>query len=297
MENKKEINKIKCWAIAARPKTLLAAIVPVVVGSAVASNNNKFVLLYALIALFCSILIQVGTNFSNDYYDYVKGADNEKRKGPLRVMVSGLITVREMKAGIAMVFLTAFIAGLYLVYTGGLIVLAIGIASILAGMAYTAGPYPLAYNGLGDIFVFMFFGVVGTVGTYYVQAHEFTGLAFLSSIPVGALITNILVVNNYRDIEEDKAAQKHTLAVILGRTFTRYQFIVLLMVSFIIPLVFYFNLNFKLWIFLPYLTLPLAYKLIRLLYKSDGKELNKMLELTAQFSGIFGLLFSAGILL
>jgi 1,4-dihydroxy-2-naphthoate octaprenyltransferase len=297
MENKREINKLKCWVIAARPKTLLAAIVPVVVGSAVAANQNKFVLLYSLIALFCSILIQVGTNLSNDYYDFIKGADNEKRKGPLRVMVSGLITGNEMKAGIAFVFLTAFIAGLYLVYTGGFIVLAIGVASILAGMAYTAGPFPLAYHGLGDIFVFMFFGVVGTMGTYFVQAHEFTLLCFLSSIPVGALITNILVVNNYRDIEEDREAHKFTLAVILGRTFTRYQFIFLLWVSFIVPIVFYFNLNFRFWIFLPYLTIPMAFKLSRMLFKSDGKELNNMLELTAQFSGIFGLLFSAGILL
>lgn len=297
MKNKTEINKLNCWVIAARPKTLPAAVVPVIVGSAAAANTNKFVLLYALIALICSLLIQIGTNFSNDYYDFIKGADNEDRKGPLRVMVNGLITVNEMKAGIAMVFMTAFAAGLYLVYTGGVVVLAIGVASILAGMAYTAGPYPLAYNGLGDIFVFMFFGIVGTMGTYYVQAHDFTLLTFLCSIPVGALITNILVVNNYRDIEEDRAARKYTLAVKLGRTFTRYQYLILLLVSFIIPLVFYFTYNFRLWIFLPYLTIPLAINLIRMLYKSNSKELNKMLELTAQFSAIFGLLFSVGILI
>ena len=292
-----EINKFKCWLIAARLKTLPAAIVPVIVGSAVAANDNKFILLYALIALFCSLLIQIGTNFSNDYYDFVKGADNEKRKGPLRVMVNGLISVKEMKIGIALVFITAFTAGLFLVYTGGLVVLAIGVASILAGLAYTAGPFPLAYNGLGDVFVFMFFGIVGTMGTYFVQAHEFTLLPFLSSIPVGALITNILVVNNYRDIEEDRAAGKFTLSVILGKTFTKFQYILLLLVSFVIPFVLYFNFNFKLWIFLPYLTLPMAITLIKMLYNFNGKELNKMLELTAQFSAIFGLLFSVGILI
>ena len=297
MEDQVKINKLKCWIIAARLKTLPAAIVPVLVGSAAAAYDNRFVMLYALIALFCSLLIQIGTNFSNDYYDFIKGADNEKRKGPLRVMVNGLITVKEMKTGIVIVFLTAFITGLYLVYTGGYIVLAIGVASILAGMAYTAGPYPLAYNGLGDVFVFMFFGIVGTMGTYFVEAHEFTLLSFLSSIPVGALITNILVVNNYRDVEEDRAANKLTLTVKLGRTFTRYQYIILLLVSFIIPMVLYFNFNFRFWIFLPYMTLPLVFKLIRMLYKSEGKELNKMLELTAQFSAIFGLLFSAGLLL
>jgi 1,4-dihydroxy-2-naphthoate octaprenyltransferase len=293
----KEISKLKCWVIAARPKTLAAAVVPVIVGSAAAANNGKFVLAYGLVALFCSLLIQIGTNFSNDYYDFVKGADNEKRKGPLRVMISGLISVNEMKAGIAVVFLTAFIAGLYLVYTGGVFVLVIGVASILAGMAYTAGPYPLAYNGLGDLFVFMFFGVVGTVGTYFVLAHQLSLLPFLCSIPVGALITNILVINNYRDVEEDKAANKYTLAVILGRTFTRYQYIFLLLISFMVPIILFFNFGFTYWILLPLLSAPIAFRLIKMLFTFEGKELNKTLELTAQFSALFGILLSAGILL
>ncbi|MDR3668465.1 MAG: 1,4-dihydroxy-2-naphthoate polyprenyltransferase [Ignavibacteriaceae bacterium] len=297
MDNKIESEKIKSWIIASRPRTLPAAIVPVVVGSAAAASNNKFIFLYALIALACSLLIQIGTNFTNDLYDYLKGADNEKRKGPLRVMVNGLITVTEMKAGIVIVFLTAFVLGLYLVYTGGFFVLIIGVASILAGIAYTAGPYPLAYNGLGDLFVFMFFGVVGTVGTYYVQAHNLSYLPFLCSIPVGALITNILVVNNYRDIDEDKAANKYTLAVKFGRSFTRYQFIFLLFISFVMPLILFFGFNFKGWVFLPYLSFPIAFKLTKMIYSYRGKELNKTLELTARLSAIFGLLFSAGILL
>jgi 1,4-dihydroxy-2-naphthoate octaprenyltransferase len=276
---------------------LPAAVVPVLVGSAAAASDNKFILLYALIALACSLLIQIGTNFTNDLYDYLNGADNGKRKGPLRVMVNGLITVAEMKAGIAIVFLTAFILGLYLVYTGGFFILVVGIASILAGIAYTAGPYPLAYNGLGDLFVFMFFGVVGTVGTYFVQAHTFSYLPFLCSVPVGALITNILVVNNYRDIEEDRSANKFTLAVKLGRGFTRYQFIFLLFISFVMPLILFFGFDFKVWVFLPYLTFPIAFKLIKMLYSYNGNELNKTLELTARLSAIFGLLFSAGILL
>jgi 1,4-dihydroxy-2-naphthoate polyprenyltransferase len=297
MNNKTEIDKIKSWVIASRPRTLPAAIVPVLVGSAAAASDNKFILLYASIALMCSLLIQIGTNFTNDLYDYLKGADNEKRKGPLRVMVNELITVTEMKMGIAIVFLTAFALGLYLVYTGGFFVLLIGIASILAGFAYTAGPYPLAYNGLGDMFVFMFFGVVGTAGTYYVQAHTLSYLPFLCSIPVGALITNILVVNNYRDIDEDRAANKYTLAVKFGRGFTRYQFIFLLLISFIMPLILYFGFDFKYWVFLPYITIPIAFRLIKMLYSYEGKELNKTLELTARLSAIFGLLFSAGILL
>jgi 1,4-dihydroxy-2-naphthoate polyprenyltransferase len=297
MDKASEISKIKSWTIASRPRTLPAAIVPVIVGSAAASYNNKFILLNAIIALTCSLLIQIGTNFTNDLYDYLKGADNEKRKGPLRVMVNELITVTEMKIGITLVFLTAFALGLYLVFTGGIFVLFIGIASILAGIAYTAGPYPLAYNGLGDLFVFMFFGVVGTVGTYYVQAHELTYLPFLCSIPVGALITNILVVNNYRDIEEDKAANKFTLAVKFGREFTRYQFIFLLVLSFAVPVILYFSFNFNFWVFLPYLSIPIALNLTKMLYSYQGKELNRTLELTAKLSAIFGLLFSAGLLL
>jgi len=297
MENKAEIGKIRSWVIASRPRTLPAAVVPVLVGSAAAASDNKFILLYAFIALICSLLIQIGTNFTNDLYDYLKGADNEKRKGPLRVMVNELITVTEMKVGIIIVFLTAFVLGLFLVYTGGFFVLVIGIASILAGIAYTAGPYPLSYNGLGDLFVFMFFGVVGTVGTYYIQAHNFSYLPFLCSIPVGALITNILVVNNYRDIDEDREANKYTLAVKFGRGFTRYQFIFLLFISFIVPLILFFEFNLKGWVFLPYLTFPIALKLVKMLYSYKGKELNKTLELTARLSAIFGILFSAGILL
>ncbi len=296
-ETLEDTSKLQSWLLASRPKTLLAAIVPVMVGSALAYNENKFVFLYALIALICSILIQTGTNFVNDLYDYLKGADNEKRKGPKRVLAAGLISVNEMKVGSFLVFFIAFILGLYLVYVGGWLILLIGILSILAGIAYTAGPFPLAYNGLGDVFVFVFFGVIGTVGTFYVQAMNFSILAFLTSIPVGALITNILIVNNYRDVEEDKAAGKNTTAVIFGRTFARYQYIFLLAASFATPAILYFFYNFQFWIFLPYLTFPVAFKLIKMLYILEGIQLNKTLELTAKLSALFGLLFAAGIAL
>jgi len=289
--------KLRSWILASRPKTLLAAVVPVMVGCALAVNKGKFNFICSFIALLCSLLIQIGTNYINDLYDFLKGADNKNRKGPLRVLASGLITVNEMKAGSVIVFLLAFLLGLILVYEAGTVILIIGILSILAGIAYTAGPFPLAYNGLGDVFVFMFFGVVGTTGTYYIQAKEFSDIAFLTSIPVGALITNILVVNNFRDIEEDKAAGKKTLAVILGKEFTRFQFIFLLLTSFATPAVLYVFYDFHIWIFLPYLTIPIAYKLAVMLYKFDGLALNKTLELTAKFSAIFGLLFAAGLTL
>ena len=289
--------KLQSWVLAGRPKTLPAAVVPVVVGSALAVSNGKFFLLYSIIALLCSLFIQIGTNYVNDLYDYLKGADNKARKGPVRVLSSGLITVKEMKLGSFLIFLIAFLMGLYLVYEGGFVILIIGVVSILAGIAYTAGPYPLAYNGLGDVFVFMFFGIVGTTGTYYLHTHEFSMLSLLTSIPVGALITNILVVNNFRDIEEDRAAGKRTLAVILGRNFARYQYIFLTVSSFAIPAVLFFFFNFDYPVFLPYLTFPIAYKLITMLYTYEGLQLNKTLELTAKLSALFGILFAAGLIL
>lgn len=290
-------SKINIWILAARPKTLPAAFVPVIVGSSAASFNGKFNFLAALVALICSILIQIGTNFSNDLYDHLKGADGKNRKGPMRVIASGLITLKEMQIAIALVFSATFFIGLYLVWLGGTIILVIGILSILSGMAYTAGPYPLAYNGLGDIFVFLFFGFVGTVGTYYVHTLEFTMLPVLASIPVGALITNILVVNNYRDIDEDKLTGKQTLAVKFGKTFSKLQYIFLVFVSYTAPVLLYYYYEVSLWIFLPLLTFPVALKLIFMLNKLQGKELNKTLELSAKLSAVFGILFAAGLLL
>lgn len=291
------ITKFESWVLASRPKTLLAAVVPVMVGSSLAISQNKFTVMYSVVALLCSILIQVGTNFTNDLYDYLKGADRENRKGPVRVLASGLISPTEMKFAIITVFGTAFLLGLYLVFSCGIVVLVIGILSILAGLAYTAGPFPLAYNGLGDIFVFTFFGIVGTAGTYFLHLGEFSILSILVSIPVGALITNILVVNNFRDIEEDKESNKYTLAVKLGKTFTKYQFINSIVLSYLILFVVFFTHNFSCWIFLPLASLPVAFKLITMLQTFEGEQLNRTLELSAKFSALFGLLFSLGIIL
>ena len=290
-------SKIENWLLASRPRTLLAAVVPVMVGSALAISHNKFTLILSLIALLCSILIQVGTNFTNDLYDYLKGTDKEDRIGPRRVLVSGLISTTEMKMGIVTVFGLAFLLGLYLVYASGIVILIIGIISILAGLAYTAGPYPLAYNGLGDVFVFVFFGIVGTTGTYYLHLHEFSLLSFLIAVPVGALITNILVVNNYRDIEEDREADKYTLAVKLGKKITRFQFVNSIAISYLILFIIYFKYDFSYWIFLPLISLPIAVILIKTLQTLEGEGLNKTLELSAKYAALFGLLFSLGLIL
>ena len=289
--------KSQAWFLASRPKTLLAAVVPVMVGSALAIAQNKFTFIYSLLALICSILIQVGTNFTNDLYDHLKGADKELRKGPLRVLSAGLITQTEMRNAIILVFGLAFLLGLYLVYSVGMVVLIIGIVSILAGIAYTAGPFPLAYHGLGDVFVFIFFGIVGTAGTYYLHLKEFNLMSLLVSIPVGALITNILVVNNYRDIEEDREAKKITLAVRFGKTFTKIQFIISIVVSYLVLLILFLEFNFSPWIFLPLLSLPLAFIQVKMLFSFEGSKLNKTLELSAKYAALFGTLFSIGIFL
>jgi len=293
----KEITKIDTWLLASRPKTLLAAVVPVLIGTSIVSFETKVNFLAVLIALICAVLIQIGTNFVNDLCDYLSGADSASRKGPTRALASGLISVSEMKFAIVFVFLTTFILGLYLVYISTWITLLIGLLSIFAGIAYTAGPYPLAYNGLGDVFVFLFFGIVGTVGTYYVQVVDISPLVLWASIPVGALITNILVVNNYRDIDEDREVGKNTLAVKMGRRFTRIQYLVFMILSYIILFVVYFTFNQSLFVFLPLLTLPLALRLIIMIFKYKGTELNKTLELTARLSAFYGFLFAVGILL
>jgi 1,4-dihydroxy-2-naphthoate octaprenyltransferase len=202
-----------------------------------------------------------------------------------------------MKLAIVMVFGLTFLLGLYLVFSVGLLILWVGIFSIFAGIIYTAGPFPLAYNGLGDIFVFIFFGIIGTMGTFYLHTQEISILSFIVSIPVGALITNILVVNNYRDIEEDREANKKTLAVILGRTFSRWQFIFLILFSYMTSAVLHFYFGYNFWIFLPFATLPLAIILIKMLYTLNGEALNKTLELSAKFAGLYGLLFSIGLII
>jgi len=289
--------KVQSWILAARHKTLLAAFVPVLVGSALAISINNFYLAYSIAALICAVLIQIGTNFTNDLYDHLKGADNKKRKGPQRALASGLISVNEMKWGITFTFGLSFLVGLYLVYSAGWVILVIGIISIAAGFVYTAGPFPLAYNGLGDVFVFIFFGVVGTMGTYYLHTTEFTFLSFLISLSVGAVTTNILVVNNFRDIDEDKAAGKNTLAVFIGRSFTRLEFILLLVFCYLVLIILFTEYNFSYCIFLPLITLPFAALLIKMLFKLSGTELNKTLELSAKFSGLYGLLFAAGLII
>ncbi|WP_309397950.1 1,4-dihydroxy-2-naphthoate polyprenyltransferase [Cerasicoccus maritimus] len=217
--------KIGAWILAARPKTLPAAIAPVLVGTALAAHDGVLSVTPALICLAFALLIQVGTNFANDYFDFVQGADTQERIGPTRAVAAGLITPATMKRATIMVLGLAFIVGLSLVYWGGWWLVLVGVLSIICAVAYTGGPYPLGYNGLGDVFVFIFFGLVAVGFTYYVQAGVFSNIAWLLGAGVGALSVNLLVVNNYRDLETDRVAGKRTLVVRLGRAAAWRQYV------------------------------------------------------------------------
>jgi 1,4-dihydroxy-2-naphthoate polyprenyltransferase len=215
----------RVWLDAARPRTLPAAIAPVVAATGLAIQDEVLVLPAAVACLGFALLIQIGTNFANDYFDFVKGADTAERVGPRRAVAAGLVAPATMRAATIAVFIAAFLVGLTLLPYGGWPLLVVGVLSILCGVAYTGGPYPLAYHGWGDAFVFVFFGLVAVAATYFVQAGRLVADVWVVAAGIGALATNILVVNNYRDIATDRKAGKHTLAVRLGPRLTRWQFL------------------------------------------------------------------------
>lgn len=283
---------------AARPQTLAAAFVPVFAGASLAWSDGYFRWDTSLTALFCAFAIQVGTNFANDYFDFIKGSDTPDRIGFERATASGRISPSAMMKATVTTMLTAFIAGLYLVYTAGWIMLFIGLLSLLFGILYTGGPYPLGYNGLGDLFVFIFFGIVAVTGTYYVNALQWSVTSFWVSLPVGALCVNILVVNNLRDIHQDRIAGKKTLGVLFGEQALKTEYLLMILIAFVIPILLYHFFSFSIWIMLPFLSLPLARILVRQVwYYEDKRDLNNTLERTAQFMVLYGLLFASGICL
>lgn len=292
------ISRRQAWVLAARPKTLPAALSPVVVGAALAYADGAFDLLPALAAALGALLLQILSNFANDYSDFFRGADTVDRLGPVRVTAAGLISPQQLRLGIGVVIALAVLVGLYLVYVGGWPILLIGVTAILAALAYTGGPFPFGYYGLGELFVFFYFGVAAVCGTYYVQAHTMTPFVLLASVPVGLLITAVLVVNNYRDIDTDRRAGKRTLAVRLGRGGARAEYTLLLALAYLVPIVLWLGFNHNAWLLLPFLTLPLAVRLARTLASAtDGPTLNKTLGGTAQLGLLFSLLLAIGIAL
>lgn len=289
--------KARAWIMAARPATLPAAVAPVVVGTAVAVRAHHFQALPFLAALVAALLIQIGANFANDYFDFQKGADTTARRGPTRVTQSGIFTPRQVARATAVAFGLAVLVGLYLVIVGGWPILAVGLASIAAAILYTGGPFPFGYYGLGDLFVFIFFGVVAVSGTYYVQAGAVSWPAFVASIPMGLLITAILVANNIRDLETDRAAGKRTLAVRLGRQATRREYALCLGISYLVP-PFMWLFHACSWLFwLPLLTAPLAYRLNAVVAThEDGPALIGVLKRTGLLQMAFGFLFAIALI-
>ncbi len=291
------ISRAQAWVLATRPKTLPASAAPILVGSAVAWSEDVFSFLPALVALVCAMLIQIGTNLANDYFDFIKGADTEKRLGPIRVTQSGLIAPRRVRNAMLLTLGTTFVLGLYLVAIAGWPVFAAGVLSLACAVLYTAGPFPLAYNGLGDVFVFVFFGIVAVTGAHYVQSLHFSWTAFGASLPIGALTTAILVVNNYRDIDTDREAGKKTMAVRIGRKWTRVEFASMLAIAGLFPAMQALALRNPRLLF-PALCLPLGFRILRVMSTSkEGPVLNEALASTGRFLLVYAMLYSAGFIL
>lgn len=291
------MGEIRLWMLAIRPRTLPAAVSPVLVGTAAAAAEHAFHLLPALAALAGALLLQIGVNLANDYFDFVRGVDTTERLGPVRVTQSGLIPPGRVLAGMILAFLLAAGAGLYLIFTAGWPILAVGCASILAAVLYSGGPYPLASHGLGDAFSFFFFGPVAVCGTYYVQALDVSFLCWMLSLSVGFLVAAILVVNNLRDIPTDSRVGKRTLAVILGPERSRVEFVLLWALAYGLLVILWLAGRLSPWGFLPFLTLPMTASLARSLWMLSGPSLNAALARTARLTLAFSLLLSAGLVI
>jgi len=285
------------WITAIRPATLPAAIAPVLVGTAAASREGLFHPLVFATTLGAALLIQIATNLSNDLFDFQRGADTPERMGPTRVTQSGLITPEQMRTAMFVSFGAAATGGLYLVAVGGWPIVIIGVLSIAAGISYTGGPWPLGYHGLGDLLVFVFFGLVAVTGTYYLQTQTLSAAAFFGAVPVGFLVTAILVVNNLRDIDTDLRAGKLTLAVRIGDRATRLQYATLLGGTYGASTLFLFT-HAAAAACLPWLSAPMAIGLARtVLSGATGHALNPVLKRTALLHLAFGVLLALGLVL
>lgn len=290
------MSRVRAWALAARPKTLPAAAAPVLVGTAIAWQARGFSAGPAVAALVGALLLQVGSNFANDVYDYEKGADTDARLGPLRVTQAGLLSGRDVKRGIWVVFGLATLVGVYLTFVAGWPVVVIGLASIAAAIAYTGGPLPFGYHGLGDLFVLLFFGFVAVCGTAFVQMGEVPRAAWPAGLMEGFLATAILVVNNVRDHETDRLAGKRTIPAMFGRAVGVAEYGILLVGAYVIAWWMVWGQQVSAWSLLVFLTFPIAVVLIVHLRKYRGPVLNQTLSRTAKLLFVFSVLFSVGIL-
>jgi 1,4-dihydroxy-2-naphthoate polyprenyltransferase len=288
----------RIWLMAARPRTLPASVAPVLVGTSLAGFQGVFHPLRFIAALVGAIFIQVGTNLSNDYSDARRGADTEDRLGPVRVTAGGLVPPRQVLVATYVSFGVAVLAGAYLIAVAGWELLLVGAASILAGVLYTGGPRPYGYEGLGEVFVFLFFGIVAVAGSYFVQVKHLSWEAFTLAVSVGLLAAAILVVNNIRDIDTDRRAGKRTLAVRLGRERTRSLFAGIVYLAYFPPVLTWLAGPLTAWVLLPFLTLPLAAALVRTVRnRTDGPSLNEALARAGLLQLTFCMLLAAGLLL
>ncbi|TAE29268.1 MAG: 1,4-dihydroxy-2-naphthoate polyprenyltransferase [Candidatus Kapaibacterium sp.] len=292
---------MNAWILATRPKTLPAGATPVVIGTALAAFDGAFALVPALIALVCALLMQIASNLINDLYDFRKGADPAERLGPIRVVAAGLLTEQAVKRSAIGICLVAFVLGQYLVWVGGWQILAIGILSLFIAWAYTGGPKPLAYMGLGEVCAFLFYGVVAVQGTYFVQTHQFSWIALVYSFVPGFWSANILLINNIRDISTDARVQKNTLAVKIGDRNARILYCICTALALVLP----FQLAFLLfpevqtpaWLFLPLLAVPLGVMSCRSLFHAHGAQLNDLQASTARNLIVHGFLLAIGLVL
>ncbi len=280
--------------MASRPQTLSAAVVPVAVGAACAFALGGLRWGPTLATLWGTIWIQIGTNFANDVFDYEKGADTGERLGPKRAVQAGLVTPAAMRRGMWIAFALAAAAGTYLTWVAGWPIAVIGIASVASGIAYTGGPYPLGYHGLGDIFVLIFFGFVAVCGTVFINLGTVPALAVLAAVPVGCLATAILVVNNVRDRRGDREAGKRTLVVRFGRGAGVAEYALLLAAAYLTP-IWLFRASAEPWILLPLATMPWAAMLLSQLIGREGRPLNATLVGTARLMALYGALLATGI--
>jgi 1,4-dihydroxy-2-naphthoate polyprenyltransferase len=288
---------LKAWILAARPKTLTAALSPVFVGTALAMRRDHFELGAGTLALLGAICLQIASNFANDVFDYEKGADTAERLGPRRAVQSGWLSPRQMRIGLAVVVGLGLLVGSALAWLKGGVIIALGLGSLVAALGYTGGPYPLGYNGLGDLFVLLFFGLVAVLGTEFVHGAPITLISVLYAVALGGLATNLLVVNNVRDQSTDVRAGKRTLAVRFGRRFAEFEFLGFTAVAYGVPILSVALGFLRAPALLPLLSLPLAIRNVLSLRRLEGRELNSLLGRVAGLLFVYAVLASVGLLL
>jgi len=288
-------SQLQTWFMAFRPKTLTAAISPVLIGTAMAYGDGVHHFPSALLCLLAALSIQIGTNLANDYYDFKKGADTKERIGPTRATQAGLIKPSAMRWAFIIAFTISALICAYLIRRGGAPIAIIGVLSILSGIFYTAGPKPLGYIGLGDLFVLIFFGPVAVAGTYYVQSFEMNFAIILAGFAPGLISVAILTVNNYRDIESDRKVGKRTLAVRFGKTFAQLEYLITILAAALLPVLIYSLIQDHFPILICTIIVLLAAPTIQTVFtKTDGPSLNHALAATGKLLLIYSILFSIG---